>query len=93
MTVVQKIPTYESIQWTGLNQPAVETFVNTHLGHSATYEVTEDDTLRAVKSPWFNLFVELNHHVLYGPVFGSDTTQAGFVMRTPGEFTAQFETV
>lgn len=91
MTVTQKTPTFEAIQWTGANQSTVEDFVDDILGATATYLVLEDDTLKVTQGSFFNLFLPLNHFAVHGPRWGSDVSQATFLVRSPAEFTAQFE--
>lgn len=94
MTTYQpRRPTFSGIQWTGSNMPEVSDFVAARHKAAVTYSVEEDGMLIG-RAPWpFSLFVPQGHHVIYGPTYGDDVTQAGWSVKTPDEVAAQFEPV
>ncbi len=73
MIVKQKIPTFETLQWTGSNQSDCEDFINERVTFEAiTYSRIEEppdnvNTLIARGTSYFSLFVPLDCHIIYGP--------------------------
>lgn len=88
-------PSYEAIQWTGSNLSAVQDFVNLHLGTvTRTYNEYENGTLFISEYPVLGVEIPANGYVVFGPIYGSDTSQ-GTIGNGPTatQFAAQYSTV
>lgn len=88
-----RTPVYSGIQWTGSNLAEVSAFVQAR--HSAVVTFTvEEDQLLVGRAPWpFSLFVPVGSHAIYGPIYGADTTQASWGVKSADEVTTQLEPV
>lgn len=94
MTVRQKDPVFEEIQWTGANLPTLQSFVEQFMGpsNSRTYTEREDGSL-FVHQTFSTLGAELpaNGWLIFGPIYGTDRSRAGWLGISAGEYAQQFE--
>lgn len=91
MTVRLRVPTFEEIQWTGANLPTIESFVDDMTDSADAHSFRVVDGALFI-SP-ISVAVSPNGYLVFGPIYGTDKTQAGWSSISAAEFTAQYQAV
>lgn len=100
MIVRKRIPTYETVQWTGSNLAACTEFVEDRLPSqvtslSVTTIVDPPDNVNTFQASglMFGVTARLDHHIVYGPIYGDDRAGAHFVVEEPTVMPTRYEEV
>lgn len=96
MIVRKRIPTYETVQWTGSNLAACTEFVEDRLPSqvtslSVTTIVDPPDNVNTFQACGDT--ARLDHHIVYGPIYGDDRAGAHFVVEGPTVMPTRYEEV